>query len=83
MRWSNCRQFPHKMNNYKCCSCKYAERKSAKQQHLFDHFIEDNHNDFVQDVSVTFINKTDPSDPSRRDALKTLVPKDLSISESA
>ena len=33
------------------------------QEHLFRHFSSPGHNGFLNDVSVTFIDKTDPSDP--------------------
>ena len=32
------------------------------QENLFRHFSSPGHNGFVNDVSVTFIDKTDPSD---------------------
>ena len=37
------------------------------QQHLYEHFCSSNHNCFISDVSVKFIDKTDPSDPLKRD----------------
>ena len=33
------------------------------QQHLFNHFCTSGHAAFLEDVSITFIDKTDPSDP--------------------
>ena len=80
--------FRFRWNNYKCCSRKHTEGKSVKQRHLYDHFIEKDHKEFLQDVSITFIDKTDPSDPLKRekywrDTLKTLAPYGLNISESA
>ena len=58
-----------------------------KQKHLYEHFIEKDHEGFLQDVSIIFIDKTDPSDPLERekywrDTLKTLAPDSLNISES-
>ena len=53
-------------NNYKCCSRKYDDGILVKQQHLYDHFNDQNHNGFVQEVSIIFIDKTDPSDPLKR-----------------
>ena len=80
--------FRFRWNNYKCCSRKHTEGKSVKQRHLYDHFIEKDHKEFLQDVSITFIDKTDPSDPLKRekywrDTLKTFAPYGLNISESA
>ena len=37
------------------------------QEHLFSHFSLAGHDGFFNDVSITFIDKTDPSDPSRRE----------------
>ena len=45
------------------------------------------HNGFLNDVSITFIDKTDPSDPLRREdywrkTLKTMVPYGLNTEDS-
>ena len=37
------------------------------QQHLYEHFCSSNHNYFISDVSVTFIDTTDPSNPLKRE----------------
>ena len=37
------------------------------QEHLFRHFSSPGHHGFLNDVSVTFIDKTDPSDPLKRE----------------
>ena len=47
-------------------------------EHLFSHFSVAGHNRFLNEVSVTFIDKTDPSDPLQRkdywrQTLKTMV----------
>ena len=57
------------------------------QQHLYEHFCSSNLNCFISDVSVTFIDKTDPSDPLKREdywrsTLKTMAPFGLNIEES-
>ena len=57
------------------------------QQHLYEHFCSSDHNSFISDVSVTFIDKTDPSDPLKREdywrsTLKTMAPFGLSVEES-
>ena len=75
-------------NNYKSCWGKHTVGKSVKQKHLYEHFTEKDHEGFLQDVSIIFIDKTDPSDPLKRekywrDTLKTLAPEGLNISESA
>ena len=45
------------------------------------------HDGFLKDVSITFIDKTDPSDPLRREdycrqTLKTMLPYGLNIEDS-
>ena len=37
--------------------------QACMQEHLFQHFSSPGPNGFLSDVSVTFIDKTDPSDP--------------------
>ena len=53
----------------------------------FNHFSMAGHEGFLKDVSITFIDKTDPSDHLRREdywrqILKTRVPHGLNIEES-
>ena len=52
-RWNNCK------SNYS----KHQRGETCMQQHLYEHFWRSNHNYFISDVSVTFIDKTDPSYP--------------------
>ena len=57
------------------------------QQHLFEHFQSPGHTGFVEDVYITFIDKTDPFIPTKREdywrqTLKTLAPQGLNIEES-
>ena len=52
------------------------------QPELFEHFAADNHNCFFPDCSITLIDKTDGSDPTRREeywrkVLKTVAPYGL------
>ena len=54
------------------------------QPELFEHFAADNHNCFLTDCSITLIDKTDGSDPTRREeywrkVLKTVAPYGLNI----
>ena len=53
-----------------------------KQAGFFAHFQGLDHNGFLEDTEITFIDKTDPSDPTRRegswiDTLKTRYPLGL------
>ena len=57
------------------------------QKHLFRHFSSPGHNGFLNDVSATFIDKTDPSDHLKREdfwreTLMTKVPYELNIEDS-
>ena len=56
------------------------------QKYLHDHFLSDNHDGLLNDVEITLIDKTDPSDPERREEfwrnkLGTLAPLGLNIEE--
>ena len=56
------------------------------QKHLLSHFPMAGHEGFLNDVSITFIDKTDPSDPFRREdywrqTLKTMVPYGLNTDD--
>ena len=56
------------------------------QEYLFIHSSMEGHDGFWKDVSITFIDKTDPSDPLRREdycrqALKKMLPYGLNIEE--
>ena len=69
LRWSNC----------KSGSRKYSQGGSCMQQHLFNHFCTSGHAGFLGNVSITFIDKTNPSDPLKREGywqptLKTRAP---------
>ena len=55
------------LNNYKSDSRKYSQRSSCMQQHLFNNFCTSGHAGFLDNVSITFIDKTDPSNPLKKD----------------
>ena len=57
------------------------------QEHLYRHFSSPGHRGFLNDVSVILIDKTDGSDPKKREdywmkTLKTIAPYDLNIEDS-
>ena len=57
------------------------------QEHLFRHFSSLGHTGFLKNVSITFINKADPSDSLKqedywRQTLKTMVPFGPNIDNS-
>ena len=79
-------QFQSKWNNYKSDSGKHGQEATCMQQHLFNHVWASGHSNFSEDVSLTFIDKTDPSDPLKREEywrsmLKTMTPVEFNIEE--
>ena len=57
------------------------------QDHLFRHFYSEGHDGFIGNVSISFIDKTDGFDPTKREnfwmrTLKTLAPHGLNIEQS-
>ena len=59
--------FRHRWNNYKSNGRKFQRSESCMQEHLFRYFSIPGHNGFLNDNSVTFIDKTDPSEPLKRE----------------
>ena len=56
------------------------------QQHLFEHFSAEGHHSFLEDVSITLMDKTDLSNPLQREnywrsALKTTAPWGLNVED--
>ena len=56
------------------------------QKYLHDHFLSEDHDGLLNNVEITLIDKTDPSDSERREEfwrtkLRTLAPLDLNIEE--
>ena len=75
LRWNHCKS-----------NCRKHQR-GCMQQHLYKHFCSSNHNCFISDVSVTFIDKTNPSDPLKREDywrsnLKTMAQFGLNVEQS-
>ena len=57
------------------------------QQHLFEHFNNEGHYFFLDKISITFIDKTNPSEPLQkehywRSIFKGMAPWDLNAKES-
>ena len=59
--------FRHRWNNYKSNDRKFQLSEPCMQEHLFRHFSSPGHNGFLNDVSVTFIDKMDPSHPLKHE----------------
>ena len=69
-------------NNYKENNRKAKGGKEHMQPLVFEYFSSNNHTGFLDDCSITLIDKTDGSDPTRREeywrrVLKTVTPYGL------
>ena len=76
IRWNNCRS----------CQRSAADGGTPNQNYFHQHFLSDGHNRLMNDCEIIFIDKTDPSDPTRREffwmrVLKTIAPLGLNIDE--
>ena len=74
-------------NNYKSNDRKYLVGDPCVQEHIFEHFNSESHTVFLENVSVTFIDKTDSQNPEKREnywihTLKTMVSWGLNILNS-
>ena len=55
-------EFRYRWNNYKDINRKSFRGDEHKQAGFFAHFQSLDHNGFLEDSEITFIDKTDPSD---------------------
>ena len=60
-------EFHRWWNNFKSNDREFQGLEPCMQEHLLSHFSMPGHNRFLNDVSITFIDKTDPSDPLERE----------------
>ena len=44
-----------------------GDKEKVKQKFLLSHFLQDNHNDFLEDVEARLIGMTQASDPIKRE----------------
>ena len=51
--------FRYRWNNYENNDRKHSRKESCMQEHLFKHFNSMGHNGFLNNVSITLIDKTD------------------------
>ena len=49
-------------NNYKMNDRNFLKGQACMQQHLIEYFASEDHCSFLEDVTITFIEKTDPKD---------------------
>ena len=78
--------FRYRWNSYKYDSRKFDRKESCMQEHLYRHFSSSGHMGFLNDVSVTLLDKTDGSDPKKREdywmkTLKTMASYGLNIED--
>ena len=81
------RNFSLRWNNYKSNNRKFQRGESCLQEHLLRHFYNKGHEGFLQDLSITLIDKTDACYPKKREnywmrTLKTLAPDGLNVEDS-
>ena len=80
-------RFRLRWNNYKESDRKFLRGEKIKQKSLHEHFLSYSHQSFEEDVSICLIDKTDPSDPHKREhywmrTLKTIAPFGLDTEET-
>ena len=61
--------FHDRWNNYKDNARKFDRKESCMQEHLYKHFQTDSHKGFLNEASVTFIDKTDGKDMKKKGKL--------------
>ena len=79
--------FRFRWNSYKDNNRKYRRSETCIQEYLFRHFSSLGHNEFLNNISITFIDKTGPSAPLKREdywrrTLTTMAPFRLNIEDS-
>ena len=79
--------FRYSWYNRKSNPRKFDWKESCMQEHLYRHFSSPGHIGFLNDVSVTLIDKTDGSEPKKREdhwmkTLKAMKPYGLNIEHS-
>ena len=57
--------FRSRWNNYKSKSRKFDRNEKSMQENLYSHFESQGQNGFLEDASITLIDKTDGSDPTK------------------
>ena len=79
--------FRGRWNNYKSKSKSFKRRGKCIQENLYKNFESEGHTEFLDDVSITLIDKTDGSNSTKREnywmrTLKTYAPCGLNIVDS-
>ena len=58
--------FRNRWNNYKDNARKFDRKEFCLQEHLYKHLQVEGHKGFLNEVSVTFVDKTDGKDPKKK-----------------
>ena len=79
-------KFRLRWNSYKSCQRDAASGGTPNQNYFDQHFLSEGHNELEHDCEIIFIDKTDPSDLTRREyfwirVLKTIAALGLNIDE--
>ena len=79
-------RFRLRWNNYKCSQRVPLEGGAFKQNYFHQHFLSEDHHRLLEDCKIMLIDKTDSSDPTRREffwmyELKTFATLGLNICE--
>ena len=79
--------FRSRWNNFKSNDRKYLVGEPCIQEHIFQDFNSEVDTSFLENICVTFIDKTDSQNPGKREnywihTLKTMVPWGLNILNS-
>ena len=59
-------EFKYRWNNYKDKNRKSVRGEDHKQAGFFTHLQTAGHSGFINDTKIRFIDKTDPTEPTRR-----------------
>ena len=76
--------FRSRWNNYKSRKTESGDMENVKQKFLQSHILQQDHKGFLKDVEVQLIDKTQASDPNKREfywmrTFRTLYPDGLNI----
>ena len=79
--------FRGRWNNYKSKSKSFTRGEKCIQEYLYNYFESEGHIEFLDDVSITLIDKTDGFNPNKREnywmrTLKTYAPYGLNVVDS-
>ena len=75
-------EFRRRWNNYKSNNSKVQRLEPCMEEHVFSHFSMADHDGFLNVVSMTFIDETDPSYALRReDYWRQMIPYALNIED--